>query len=279
MFKNTVKKALHALGYELVNVRHTRASAESHQSLKYPVPEIEIETLRRDLDVFFDRVNGPFSSDHSWANSDTDEMLGYLSSERLSFYHELIGLCLERDLRFDNKAVADVGTYLGYLPRLILDSVHDCRVTGFDLDARSMGLAKHLCPTCEFVFFDSLYSPGPYAGLYDVVFCTEVLEHLTAPEQSLDSLMRLLSPGGTLILTVPNGRIDQSGAGERRDDSREDTSYSGHINFWSPESWINFLRKNVPGIHETGIMSSGEIFAVIRETEVCSVGGLEFGQL
>jgi hypothetical protein len=47
----------------------------------------------------------------------------------------------------------------------------------------------------------------------------------------------------------------------------DDTSYSGHINFWSPESWTFFLRKNVQGSIETGFMSSGDIFAVIHESE------------
>ena len=136
-----------------------------------------------------------------------------------------------------------------------------------DLDERSLGLAKHLCPTCEFVNFDPFCSPGPYTGYFNIIFCSEVFEHMIAPDQSLTALIPLLAPGGTLILTVPNGRNDQSSAGERRDDTRDDTSYSGHINFWSPESWTFFLRKNVQGSIETGFMSSGDIFAVIHESE------------
>jgi len=268
ILKRAIRKLLRAAGYELVKVPRITGSPEPQEPLKYPVPEIEIETLRRDLDVFFARVNGPDSTDHPWVGYDSDEMLGYLSKERLSFYHELIEICRDHDVHFGNKNVADVGTYLGYLPRLILDSEPNCRVTGFDLDERSMGLARHLCPACEFIFFDPFYDPGPYAGLFDIVFCTEVLEHLTEPEESLASLMRLLSPGGTLVLTVPNGRTDQSDPGVMRDETRNDTSYSGHINFWSPESWILFLQKNVSGIHETGLMSSSENFAIIRGQEI-----------
>lgn len=259
MLKRTLKTILHTLGYELVKVPDANDS-ESRQPLKYPVTEIEIKNLRKDLDVFFAHVNGPYSTDHSWTGYDTIEMLGYLSNERLSFYHELIGLCRARTLSFDRKTIADIGTYLGYLPRLILESASDCRVIGMDLDERSLGLARHLCPACEFVVFDPMCNPGPYAGRFDIVFCTEVLEHVNDPEHSLSSLMRLLAPDGTLILTVPNGRTDLGGAGEKRDDE----SYTGHINFWSPESWANVLRKNVSGTCETGVMSSGENFAVIR---------------
>jgi 2-polyprenyl-3-methyl-5-hydroxy-6-metoxy-1,4-benzoquinol methylase len=125
----------------------------------------------------------------------------------------LIGLCRERDICFDRKKVADIGTYLGYLPRLRQNVDRSCRVIGMDLDERSLGLAKHLCPTCEFVNFDPFCSPGPYTGYFNIIFCSEVFEHMIAPDQSLTALIPLLAPGGTLILTVPNGRNDQSSAG------------------------------------------------------------------
>jgi len=38
---------------------------------------------------------------------------------------------------------------------------------------------------------------------YDVVLCTEVLEHVPEPTKALDEFARLLKPGGKLILTAP----------------------------------------------------------------------------
>ncbi len=37
---------------------------------------------------------------------------------------------------------------------------------------------------------------------YDVVLCTEVLEHCHTPQKAIDELMRVLKPGGILILTT-----------------------------------------------------------------------------
>ena len=41
-------------------------------------------------------------------------------------------------------------------------------------------------------------------GAFDSVVCLEVLEHLFEPQHALREIRRVLKPGGTLILTVPN---------------------------------------------------------------------------
>ncbi len=44
--------------------------------------------------------------------------------------------------------------------------------------------------------------PAPDAS-FDAILCSEVLEHVPEPTHALDEFMRLLKPGGTLILTAP----------------------------------------------------------------------------
>ena len=39
---------------------------------------------------------------------------------------------------------------------------------------------------------------------FDLVWCSEVIEHLNDPEFSLNDLRRITKPGGTLLLTTPN---------------------------------------------------------------------------
>ena len=41
------------------------------------------------------------------------------------------------------------------------------------------------------------------SGSYDVILCTEVLEHIPYPDRAIAEFARLLKPGGKLLLTMP----------------------------------------------------------------------------
>ncbi len=40
-------------------------------------------------------------------------------------------------------------------------------------------------------------------SVFDVVFCSEVLEHMESPQHLVDEIHRVLKPGGSVIATVP----------------------------------------------------------------------------
>lgn len=43
---------------------------------------------------------------------------------------------------------------------------------------------------------------GVADAAFDVVLCTEVLEHIPEPQRAIDEMFRVLKPGGTLLLTT-----------------------------------------------------------------------------
>lgn len=66
---------------------------------------------------------------------------------------------------------------------------------GFDIERRTDGVT-HIGSAES---MDQLAS-----GLYDTVFCFEVLEHLPHPQRAVAEMARVLKPGGVLLVSVPH---------------------------------------------------------------------------
>ena len=65
-------------------------------------------------------------------------------------------------------------------------------------------------------------------GIYDIIFCTEVLEHIIiSGKNALNNLISAVNRAVTIFLTVPDGRID---------------NFEGHINFWSPKAGMYLFK-------------------------------------
>jgi SAM-dependent methyltransferase len=87
------------------------------------------------------------------------------------------------------------------------------------------------------------------AGSFDVVVCSEVLEHLFEPHLAVAEAFRVLRPGGRMIVTVPNvaywrDRVDallgiwQPGGDDR---GRAEPWRSPHVRFFRPATLKRLL--------------------------------------
>lgn len=80
-----------------------------------------------------------------------------------------------------------------------------CAVTGVDVNAASI---EHNRAVSRFPNARFETVPGANFDLgetFDLIICSEVLEHLETPQPLADSIARHLAPGGVLMVTVPNG--------------------------------------------------------------------------
>jgi 2-polyprenyl-3-methyl-5-hydroxy-6-metoxy-1,4-benzoquinol methylase len=178
---------------------------------------------------------------------DQSQVHEYLNDDRRQFYREITQLVgrARPGLGAARLRIADYGCGPGMLLKELSLTSPESRFFGYDFAAAGIRVARENFPEASFGERD-IYQP--FADRYDVVLCTEVLEHLERPGRALANLLDQVSPGGLLVLTVPDGRVDQ---------------YVGHIHFWSPESWKLFLEEACPGFAvETGRVTtrSGRAF-------------------
>lgn len=180
--------------------------------------------------------------------SDPVAMKNFLDPSRKKFYMEIIGIFKSNNIELTNKSVADVGCGTGHLLFFLSNEFNIHRITGYDFVEPALDIAKKVVPDGKFSVYDVYSEPEEK---FDLVLCTEVLEHLLYPEKALQNLISMLLPGGVLFISVPNGRTD---------------TYDGHINFWSPESWNVFLENNSNENRVlTGIIDQFGLFGIIKK--------------
>jgi 2-polyprenyl-3-methyl-5-hydroxy-6-metoxy-1,4-benzoquinol methylase len=174
----------------------------------------------------------------------------YIGAERLDFYNCIVNLIESKKINSTGKVV-DVGCGTGHLLNFIYDKFRFKKGTGLEYSSEALRIARKLFPSFEYHEYDV---NNPWQEKYDFVLCTEVLEHLLHPEIALNNLMNMMAENGKALITVPNGRAD---------------TFGGHINFWSPESWEVFIKKNVAGLFsETGSLNNNSAnYAIITKPE------------
>jgi ubiquinone/menaquinone biosynthesis C-methylase UbiE len=100
--------------------------------------------------------------------------------------------------------------------------------------------------------------PAPDAS-FDAILCSEVLEHVPEPTHALDEFLRLLKPGGTLILTAPFASLVHFAPYHY---------CTGFSRYWYEHHLIN------RGFKIKELTPNGDWFAY-AEQEITRLGGLE----
>ncbi len=100
---------------------------------------------------------------------------------------------------FTGSAVLDIGCGTGLITRHL-----DCELAvGLDINRWAIERAKLHSPQAEFITGDAETLPL-MPGVFDVVICTEILEHLPQPERMIEEISRVLKVGGLLIGSIPS---------------------------------------------------------------------------
>ena len=80
-----------------------------------------------------------------------------------------------------------------------------CEVVGVDVDGHSIELCRerNRFPNARFLCVDGTLAAAD--GVFDLIVCSEVLEHLSEPRPLVAAMRAKLAPAGLIFITVPNG--------------------------------------------------------------------------
>lgn len=133
-------------------------------------------------------------------SSDYDEQYahGIKSKEEKEEWLALLG----EQVGPGRKKILDVGTGTGFLALLLAELGHDCK--GIDLSEGMMekarGKAASACLKVQFTMGDAENLTSEADGTYDIVTNRHLLWTLPHPDQAVSEWLRVLKPGGKLII-------------------------------------------------------------------------------
>lgn len=105
----------------------------------------------------------------------------------------------------DGDRILDGGTGRGFYPKFIRQ-VCDAQLTGLELERPYLCIAKEALSAESHINLinGNLYHLPFPEGYFDKAILSEVLEHVDNDVAALQSIKRVLKPGGLIAITVPN---------------------------------------------------------------------------
>lgn len=136
----------------------------------------------------------------------------------------------------------DAGSGAGYGSHYL--ALHGAsEVVGLDSDVTAVEFSKRYFnrPNLKFEQIDLLAVTAHKPESFDVVFCSNVLEHVADVRAVLCQMVRILKPEGIMIVAVPP-IVDECS-------KQENVTNPYHLNIWSPRQWYFVLAQYFEEIH------------------------------
>lgn len=91
----------------------------------------------------------------------------------------------------------------GFLVEQVTAAFPETEVHAIDISHTALERARRRAPDSRLIQSDALTTPLA-AQAFDIALCSEVLEHVPDDSGLLREILRVLRPGGYLVLTTPN---------------------------------------------------------------------------
>lgn len=197
---------------------------------EHPAREIDVEAindrlaLEHPIDDYYARAAFP---------------IRFVERRRLAVIREFMG-------DVSGLEVAEIGSGGGHVLRMFPSA----RLTAIDVSSVYLDVARKNLAGYDVRFLKGEVDKMDFpAASFDRVICTEVLEHVVAPDAVLATIARLLRPTGIAVITVPNDPlILRLKSGLRRRPFRwvvgDRIDWGGdayHLHRWTPDAFEQTL--------------------------------------
>src|SRR5215210_2921843 len=149
--------------------------------------------------------------------------------------------------------VLDLGCGAGRFVAALRDA--GCDPVGVEIASGALERARAVAPGADLRLLDEDGSIPLEHGYVDLVWCSEVLEHVADGAHLLQEARRVLRPGGRILVTVPyHGRVKAALIGLLRFDAHFDPQ-GQHLRFFTRRSLALSLLAagfEAPDVHAAG---------------------------
>jgi SAM-dependent methyltransferase len=142
----------------------------------------------------------PADYDEQWSR--LDDFIRYNPGAR---HRRRLLLRALRAQRFEGGSVVDVGCGPGATVEFLSRAIPRAHFTGIDLSPLAIRACEGRLPQFDWIVNDVTERPLDHE--FDVVICSEVLEHLEQPAKTVQHLASMTRRGGIVVITVPSGKI------------------------------------------------------------------------
>ena len=154
-----------------------------------------------------------------------------------NFYSSLISLI--KPLKAES--ILDTGCGEGFTMDKLAKLGIGKKIEGIEYSKEAISFGKKLFPNL-IIKQASIYDLPYKDNSFDLIICTEVLEHLEDPAKALREMLRVSKK--YIILSVPNEPLFMIGNFLRGKNVSRFGNDVGHINHWNPLSFRKYLGKN-----------------------------------
>jgi len=99
--------------------------------------------------------------------------------------------------------ILDIGCGQGHITDRIRQALPGTQLSGMDYSISAIDYAHKHFPEIEFIVADAYEIPYE-TGFFDVVVCNNIWEHVPDPLFLLNSIKRVLKPGGHIVISTPS---------------------------------------------------------------------------